>query len=139
MASHRLLSAPPAARRGWAAGMLAAALTAHDLEEALAYPRLRPAIHELLRFAPPVEAAWGALVAVTVAGVALARWAGRGAASATKATALRAMALVLLANVVVPHVPAAFLLGGYAPGVATAVLISLPVGLLALALLRDLD
>jgi hypothetical protein len=131
-----LLRAPPHTRRGWAAGLLASALVLHDLEEALAYPRLRPAIREILAFAPPVSAAWTALAAVTVAGAALALWAGRGAGSAAKTVALRAIALILLVNVLVPHVPAAVMLGGYAPGVATAVAINLPVGLFALALLQ---
>lgn len=38
----------------------------------------------------------------------------------------------MLVNVVVPHVPAALFAGGYAPGVVTAVLVSLPVSLLYL-------
>jgi hypothetical protein len=36
------------------------------------------------------------------------------------------LAAVMLVNVVVPHVPAAVALGGYAPGVVTAVLVILP-------------
>jgi hypothetical protein len=124
------------ARRRRAAGLLAAALALHDLEEAVAYPLLRPAIRGILPFAPPVAAFWASLAAVTLGGVALAMWAGRGPGSAAKAATLRAIALVLLANVLVPHVPAAIVLGGYAPGVATALIVNLPVGLLALALLR---
>jgi hypothetical protein len=134
-----LLRLPPDDRRAWAAGMLAAALTAHDLEEAWAYSRLRPALREILPFAPPAEAAWAALAEVTVVGVGLALWAGRGPASAAKMGWLRAIALILLVNVLIPHVPAAVVLGGYAPGVATAVALNLPLGLLALMLLRPRD
>ena len=134
-----LLRAPPDTRRGWAAGLLASALVLHDLEEAAAYPALRPAIREILSFAPPVDAAWAALAAVTLAGVALALWAGRGPGSAAKTAWLRTIAVILLANVLVPHVPAAMVLGGYAPGVVTAVALNLPVSLLALMLLRPRD
>lgn len=134
-----LLRAPPDTRRGWAAGLLASALVLHDLEEAAAYPALRPAVREILSFAPPVDAAWAALATVTVVGAALAWWAGRGPGSAAKTVGLRTIALILLANVLVPHVPAAVVLGGYAPGVVTAVAINLPVGWLALALLRPQD
>jgi len=131
-----LFQAPPDTRRGWAAGLLASALVAHDLEEALAYPGLRPAIREILPAAPPVGVAWTALTVVTLAGVALAFWAGRGRGAPAKAVTLRAIALILLVNVLIPHVPAAMVLGGYAPGVVTAVAVNLPAGLLALALLR---
>jgi hypothetical protein len=131
-----LFPASADARRRRAAGLLAAALVLHDLEEALAYPVLRPAIREFLPFAPPVAVFWASLAAVTLGGVALAVWAGRGAGSTAKTATLRAIALILLANVLVPHVPAAIVLGGYAPGVAAAVAVNLPVCLFALALLR---
>lgn len=38
---------------------------------------------------------------------------------------MRVVASVLLANVMLPHVPAAILLGGYATGVVTAVVLNL--------------
>jgi hypothetical protein len=44
----------------------------------------------------------------------------------------------MLANVVVPHVPAAIVFHGYAPGVVTAVLINLPVmSILVIRMLRE--
>lgn len=131
-----LLSAPPDARRRRAAWLLASALVLHDLEEAVAYPLLRPAIREILPFAPPTTTFWASLAAVTLLGAAAALWAGLGRAGAAKTATLRAIAMILLANVLVPHVPAAIVLGGYAPGVATAVAVNLPVCLFALALLR---
>ena len=42
--------------------------------------------------------------------------------------AVKLTASVLLANVFIPHVPAAIALGGYAPGVITAVAVNLPLG-----------
>jgi len=127
---------PSDIRRRQAAALLAAALTLHDLEEAVAYPAMRPAILELWPFAPPAEAFWAALAVVTAGGLLAALWAGSGRASGAKALTLRAIAWVLLINVVLPHAPAAVVLGGYAPGVATAVLVNLPACLLALRLLR---
>ena len=126
----------PAARRRLAAGLLAGALTLHDLEEAVGYPLMRAAIAEILPRAPAVETVWAALAAVTLAGVGVTAWAGLGPASPAKATALRVIALILLVNVVIPHVPAAVVLGGYAPGVLTALALNLPIGFVALRLLR---
>ncbi|HEY0650569.1 HXXEE domain-containing protein [Phenylobacterium sp.] len=130
------LSGPTDTRRQRAAALLAGALMLHDLEEAVGYPLVRPAVLGLWPSAPPAEAFWTSLAVVTVVGVALALWAGSGRPSGGKALALRAIAWVLLVNVLVPHVPAAFTLGGYAPGVVTAVAVNLPVCLLALRLLR---
>jgi hypothetical protein len=46
--------------------------------------------------------------------------------------------IAMLANVLVPHVPAAIVVRGYAPGVVTAVLINLPVmSLLAVRMVRE--
>lgn len=127
----------PEARRPWAAGLLAGALTLHDLEEAVGYPLRRDAILEILPRAPAVEAFWAALAVVTLLGVGAALWAGSGAGSPAKTSVLRVIALILLVNVLVPHVPAAVVLGGYAPGVLTAVVLNLPAGLIALRLLKD--
>ena len=130
------LDALPDTRRRRAAGLLAAVLVLHDLEEAVAYPRMRPAVLEVVPFVPPASVFWAALAVVTLAGVAAAAWAGRGAASVGKTAVLRTIAIILLANVLIPHVPAAVVLGGYAPGVITAVALNLPAALLALRLLQ---
>lgn len=131
-----ILGADPDTRRRAAAGLLAAALTLHDLEEALGYPLTRPVLLRSWPAAPPVEAFWAALAVVTGVGVAAAAWAAYGPSSPVKRGVLRAIAAILLINVLVPHVPAAVILGGYAPGVVTAVAVNLPLCLLALRLLR---
>jgi hypothetical protein len=123
-------------RRGRAAALLAAALTLHDLEEAVGYPLTRPKLLALWPAAPATAAFWAALAGVTVAGVLAALWAGSGAASGAKTAILRTIGWVLLVNVLAPHVPAAFVLGGYAPGAVTAVLVNVPVCIVALRLLR---
>lgn len=134
-----ILTAAPDVRRRAAAGLLGMALTLHDLEEAAGYPLTRPTLMSFWPAAPTAQAFWVALAVVTVGGLAVTAWAGSGTASAGKLTMLRAVAVVLLANVLVPHVPAAVVLGGYAPGVVTAVLVNLPVSVLALRLLSHLD
>jgi hypothetical protein len=131
-----LFSASPDLRRRYAAGLLAAALTLHDLEEAIGYPLQRRVILDVVPLAPSVAIVWTALVVVTAVGVAAALWAGSGTPMAGKVAVLRLLAAILLANVLIPHVPAAWRLGGYAPGVITAVAVNLPVCLLALMLLR---
>ncbi len=42
----------------------------------------------------------------------------------------------MLGNVFIPHVPAAILLGGYAPGIVTAVLLNFPIAGYVLSRLR---
>lgn len=126
----------PDHRRGRAAALLAGALILHDLEEALGYPVTRPKLVAVWPAAPPPAALWVALAVVTAAGLLAALWAGSGAASGAKVATLRTIAWVLLVNVLVPHVPAAVVLGGYAPGVVTAVLVNVPACVAALKLLR---
>jgi hypothetical protein len=119
-----------------ASGLLLAALTAHDLEEGVGYGLQRPLLTERLPVVFPTPVVWAALVVVTAAGAALLLWAGSGPASPGRIAAVRAIAAILLINVLIPHAPLAWWLGGYAPGVITAVLVNIPVGLTALALLR---
>lgn len=115
-----------------ASRLLIAALVLHGLEEAVGFRWRHEAIARRLPLLPPVETFWAALAAVTLAGVLLLLWAGSEPSRDGKRLALRAVAWILLVNVLVPHVPAAVVLGGYAPGVVTAVLVNLPVALLAL-------
>jgi hypothetical protein len=116
-----------------------AALLLHNLEEGLTFarylPRVRAAAPQAVRYLIPgpgrLSTAYVALVVVTVipVGFALlarhprsARWAGQ---------ALLVLAAILLVNVAW-HLAAAVVLRGYAPGVATALAINLPVTVMAL-------
>ena len=74
----------------------------------------------------------GLLLTVGVGG--LLAWAASTHREAPARLAQRVVAAVILVNVIVPHVPAAIVLGGYAPGVITAVAINLP---LAIWMLRN--
>ena len=67
-----------------------------------------------------------ALVFATVVPAAVVLAATSGRASGGKAWAVVFVQSLFLVNVFVPHVPAAVALGGYAPGVVTAVLVNLP-------------
>jgi hypothetical protein len=129
-------------RRGSAALALAVAFVLHNLEEGLAYPLMRDGIFRRLAsrgvlWWSPEPAGFQLLLAVlTVAGLLLGAWAGRGPPAPGKRLVLQMFAWILLANIAVPHVPGAILLGGYAPGVATAVTLNLAAGLFALKRLR---
>jgi len=108
---------------------LFAAFLAHNLEEGAtigAYlPSNRQVVTEYFGLADvPVRvdpaSFWWALVAVSAAGLLLVgvgrRWPYLPIL----------LAAVVLVNVVLPHVPAVVALGGYSPGVLTAVLVNLP-------------
>lgn len=128
----------PGRRR--AAGLLFVAMLTHNLEEGIGYPATRPAATHLLRQVwpaiqlPPPAVFQGALVLLTIAVGAMLSWAAMTRDNRGGWLVVRVTASVLLANVIVPHIPAAILLGGYAPGVVTAVALNLP---LSLWILRD--
>lgn len=115
--------------------LLAAASTLHNLEEAFAYPSLRPRIsewiarHADLWWSPDPARFAAVLAALTLAIWALLGWTASGTPTAPKRAAVQVVAWVLLLNVALPHLPAAIALGGYAPGVVTAVAINLPVSI----------
>jgi hypothetical protein len=119
-----------------------AALALHNLEEGVAYALLRDQVESILdaygvtwwRPEPAVFAL--ALTFLTLGVGALAAWAATGVSTSSKIFALRAVAVVLLLNVPVPHLTAAWAAGGYAPGAITAVLVNLPVSLWVLWTLR---
>lgn len=137
------MTGAPSKRARTLAGMgLLLALAAHNLEEAIAYAAMRDRIGETLAqhglrwWFPAPEQFETALVALTLAAAVAVGWAIRGPSSPGKLALLRGIAVILLVNILAPHVPAAVLLGGYAPGVATALLVNLPVGVATLLALR---
>jgi hypothetical protein len=112
-----------------------AAVLVHNVEEALTVDRHAPAVLALVpdavrRFMPSRHYIYDALVVATVIPIGLALVARRDRRSwATYGLLL--VAAVMLVNVIW-HSVAAALLGGYAPGVVTAVAVNLPVMALAL-------
>jgi len=107
----------------------------HNLEEGVSYPATRPAATQLVhRIWPVIElpapgAFQTALTILTVVVGALLFWAAATRREQAGWLAVRVTAAVLLMNVVVPHIPAAIALRGYAPGLLTAVALNLPLGL----------
>lgn len=112
-----------------------ACLALHNLEEALTMRAYLPRIRELLRehapagfvSAMPTPAEfYAALAGATIFPLILVVFATTGKLSKLKFYLVALVQAQVFLNVFVPHVPAAFALGGYAPGLATAVLINLP-------------
>ena len=108
---------------------LLAALLLHNLEEALtvgAYLERSqravsqwPVLSDAATQVTPVSSGWALFAVSAAAAVAVAlgaRW----------PVLPRLLAWVMVINLVVPHVPAAIALGGYSPGVLSAVLVNLP-------------
>jgi uncharacterized protein with HXXEE motif len=110
----------------------------HNLEEGLAAKAYFPRVTELLRervpptllaAVPSLEQFYIALVGATLVPLVLTLIASTGRPTRLKPYLVALIAMGLLLNVFIPHVPAAVALGGYAPGVATAVLLNLPVSI----------
>lgn len=115
--------------------LVVACVALHNLEEGLAAKAYFPKVTELLRgrvpapllaAMPGLEQFYIALVGATVIPLVLTVIATTGRPQRIKPYLVAVVAMGLLVNVMVPHVPAAIALGGYAPGVATAVLVNLP-------------
>jgi uncharacterized protein with HXXEE motif len=125
--------------RRWAIWLLPLVLALHNLEEGVFFPRYVPRVLSRL---PAGVRDWIGPVSLREMGVALALatviplgislWAAARPASRTALWLVLAMWATLLLNVAW-HVAAALVLfGGYAPGVATAVVLNLPLAVLAL-------
>jgi hypothetical protein len=119
--------------------LLPLVLALHNLEEGIFFPRYMPRVLGRL---PPSARDWIGPVSLREMGVALALataiplgfslWAAARPASRTALWLVLAMWATLLLNAAW-HVAAALVLfGGYAPGVATAVAVNLPLSVLVL-------
>jgi hypothetical protein len=125
--------------RRWAIWLLPIVLALHNLEEGLFFPRYLPRV--LGRLPASVRDWVGpvslremgvALVLATAIPLAFSVWAATRPTSRTALWLVLAMWATLLLNALW-HVTAALVLfGGYAPGVATAVALNLPLSVLVL-------
>jgi hypothetical protein len=115
--------------------LVAAFALLHNLEEALMMPRYAPLVRERLSgivpgalLAATGHLSWfyGALLAVTIGPALVVLIAVTRPRMRATVYAVMFVQSLFLVNVIVPHVPAALLLGGYAPGVVTAVGLELP-------------
>jgi hypothetical protein len=115
------------------------AVTLHNTEEAIWMPRWTAGHAAQLQVHPPGAAEIiAALVVFTAAAFALTYLSARHGPESIWAYLTFGYIVAMLVNVFVPHVPAAIVFRGYAPGVVTAVLINLPVmSLLTFKMLRE--
>lgn len=114
--------------------VLLTAFLLHNLEEAVTYPTYREQSQELVSRlistsfeAPSVASFHFTLIAISLAAALMMSWVLLHREGATSNLLLDTLAWVMIANVVVPHVPAAVLAGGYTPGLISALLLNLPV------------
>jgi hypothetical protein len=107
----------------------------HNLEEGLTVASYLPRAREILSQylspdlvikLPRTDQFYYSLIGVTLLPLVLTVIATTGNPSPFKPYLVAGIAAVMLLNVFVPHLPAAFLLGGYAPGLFTAVGLNLP-------------
>jgi ABC-type uncharacterized transport system permease subunit len=114
------------------------AITAHNIEEAIWLPGFVAAHRtELPWTVAPVEFRF-ALVLLTAAAWVVTYLSWRTGPRTLWAHLLFGYIVAMLVNVVVPHIPAAVIFRGYAPGVVTAVLLNLPVlTLLSVRAIKD--
>ena len=111
----------------------------HNLEEAIFFPHYLPQV--LSRLPPGAQASVGAvnqpgiliaLLIATVVPLCFSIWAGLQPSSRTALWLVLAVWTTLLLNAVWHIAASALVFRGYAPGVATAVLLNLPLSALAL-------
>ncbi|GAA1689038.1 hypothetical protein GCM10009830_40750 [Glycomyces endophyticus] len=120
-------------RKGWAWAVFGA-FAIHNIEEALTAPAFLADLPPGLPMPWPSPTAFQlATAAVTLIGFALTLFATR----TNRTWPVTLLATVMLINVAVPHLPLALLNNGYAPGVATALLLNLPTDLLWLTKFRN--
>ena len=125
--------------------VLLLAFLLHNLEEVLTFGAFRQAAETLLRklicseFSIPSHHSFlsGLVVVSLIAALAMA-WAILQPSRRSALVLVQGLAWIMLINVFVPHVPAAILLGGYAPGLITAVCVNLPIAGFALVRLRSI-
>ena len=110
-------------------------LAAHNLEEGLTAESYFPKVKTLLAnripaslvaLVPGVQEFYIALIGATVIPLLMTVVGTTGKPAPLRNYLSPLLAVILLLNVFVPHGPAAIALGGYAPGVVTAVFVNLP-------------
>jgi hypothetical protein len=109
--------------------LFAAAVTVHDLEEALWLPRWTRA-HLKLWFTPNPKAYWIASSMVSVCTWIAALGVELRPAEPRFALVLAGFALAMAINAVFPHLAISLLKRSYSPGTATGIVLNLPLGIM---------
>jgi predicted anti-sigma-YlaC factor YlaD len=107
--------------------MFPIAVGVHNSEEAVFFPPWWIAHAAQLPVHPNPEAARWALLALTMAAFAVTYFSWRKGKQSVGAYLQFGGIVTMLANVLIPHVPATLVWRGYTPGVVTAILINFPV------------
>jgi hypothetical protein len=127
----------PALSRNTVLALIGATLVLHTTEEYLTFPAYLSSPNRLLRLLPPPEFLQNlqsqrvALVMAAVLPLAVIAWAILRPRKALLVSVLF-LECILLVNAGWWHILAAWVRGGYAPGVITAVMINLPFGVYVL-------
>ena len=103
------------------------AATLHNCEEALWMPKWVSAHSRQLPMRPGAVKIWIGLLLLTLAAFAVTYLSAQKGKQSVWSYLLFGYAAAMLANVLIPHIPATLAFGEYTPGVVTAVLINLPV------------
>ncbi|MCR9260026.1 MAG: HXXEE domain-containing protein [Pseudomonadaceae bacterium] len=104
------------------------AITAHNIEEWIAIPYFRGELDPESSFAAqPWHVIELSLLLVTVVPVAIVIWASTGKQRRSKDWTICWIATIFLTNVFAPHIPSSIYTWGYTPGVATALIVLLPI------------
>jgi len=110
-------------------------VAAHNLEEGLTaeayFPKVRALLahrfpSSLVALVPGLQEFYIALIGATLIPLVMTVVGTTGRNVALKNYLSPLLAITLFLNVFIPHIPAAIALGGYAPGVVTAVGVNLP-------------
>lgn len=111
---------------------LFAGFAVHNLEESLTMGDFLDGVGTGYLLVPFLVA----VTLVTALGLVLVVLSTRTRPVAWARDGMRVLALILIINAFVPHIPLAIILGGYAPGVVTAVVLNLPLSIAYLWLTR---
>jgi heme O synthase-like polyprenyltransferase len=114
------------------------AVALHNSEEAIWFPAWWLRYSNEIPAHPSPEVARYALAALTVAAFVVTYLSSRKGKESVWAYLMFGCSITMLANVFIPHIPASLRFRSYTPGVATAVLINLPVmGFLSIRAVRE--
>jgi hypothetical protein len=99
----------------------------HNAEEAFTMPNWVVVHSRQLPVHPGAARIWSGLLLLTLAAFAVTDRSAHKGKGSFWAYLLFGYAVAMLANVLLPHIPATLVFGEYTPGVVTAVLINLPI------------
>ena len=104
-----------------------AAVTLHNSEEAVSLPKWISAHGSQLPLHPNAARIWFGLLLLTITAFAITYLSTNKGKQSVWAYLLFGYAAAMLINVFVPHIPATLVYREYTPGIATAILLNVPI------------